>query len=302
MNTSYELSRAVEYDIDFTELAVLAERLSCLSALRTTQHWFFCSKDQILDSLKKTINMYNAYNNREWRMKVGKFDSGRELIREAMDHVEWPRYIRDVVREICRPMHDGNDVYIPRTPAIKDQDYNYSKKDSCIYVDAFMFDRIKSAAKHTNLVFVSLLEESPKPMPFTGYYEGKVYSSSQLPNFRWEAMSMLKWLRFTPMTTSKKVEESRFFEDFFSSFTKASGILQVDEDGRFVINGTTMWTSRVITIPMTRFESDKDRFPTIEHASSTPPASREPSFKRKKKKVHPKNEAGNTDEVVDSPG
>lgn len=118
-----------------------------------------------------------------------------EIVRNAVN-LKFPRYFRDIFREIIRPMKNDFEVWIPELP-IPTRDF----------VSQFRIDLKVPGAFHAlfngphhgeGLELVPVLAESPLIESYCCYSiaENKVVSKSMIAEYRHEAMSVLKYAPF----------------------------------------------------------------------------------------------------------
>lgn len=297
------------YRIGVEPLRKLAHTISETSKIKTEQHWSFIKPPDALHYLLSAVRVYAVVNTLPLRMKAGLVEDNIYYIERFLPMFRYPRYIRDLAREISRPMIDGRDVYVPDVWLLEDERGQLltdviQTKDANKNIENINL-KLNSIFRDNELDIVQISREDIKPMPFCGYYRGRVFASAPVPEFRYEAMSLLQWAEFSPIqfTDMERSEETirhRLLTQMFNNCHKLSGYISELDDGRMLVNSVTMWSKVVSTMGIPSWFGSGHRFPSEEMFSQTPPSTprTDGPSKSKKKKKYSKSK---TDPVKDPP-
>lgn len=279
MNEITNWFRIIEYEYSLEKLTLLAKNLHTACKLKQSYVYFCHSEEDILHWFINCINIFNAYNNQYYRLRLGYEPVPMSTIEMATQLTLIPRYVRDVCREICRPMFDGSDLYIPKTSEIYDTSPMNPK--SAIYVDEFLQSRVKASLRETDCEFVTIIKEQLEPMPLCGYHDGFFFSVAPVKEFRKEAMVTLQWaqpklISLTPYVSDPVVVSNETPHRLQANVTldKTKGVM--------TINGAGVWCEHARSLELSSFMNNIQRFPSEDTHSVTPKASRS-KFKSKGK-------------------
>lgn len=291
------------YRIGVEPLRKLAHTISETSKIKTEQHWSFIKPPDALHYLLSAVRVYAVVNTLPLRMKAGLVEDNIYYIERFLPMFKYPRYIRDLAREISRPMIDGRDVYVPDI-WLSDNDRGQlltdviQTKDTNKNIETINL-KLNSIFRDNELDTVQIIREDIKPMPFCGVYRGKVFASAPVPEFRYEAMSLLQWavfkpIEFTDQERSEDTTRHRLLTQMFNNCHKLSGYISELDDGRMLVNSVTMWSKIVSTMGIPSWFGSGHRFPSEEVFSQTPPSSPRTNgqVKSRKKKKYSQSKKG----------
>lgn len=285
----YNEGQVRTYEPDYSQFELLAKILSTTTKIRPNA-WFKITDDEAIAILKSYLHMYAVVNLHDLRVRAGIIDEAYLITKEEIAHYLIPRYYRDIFREFCRPMTDGNDIWIPNLEAVKGHSLS-----AAFNIQPLVKGRLNMLGNIFAVTLVPVAEEYLKPEPITVWHESKerVFSRGPIPDYRWKALSWLKHVRFKEFSfaTSESETTSRsVITTLIQSTTIINNVSSSLEDGRILIGGATMFTRLAYPFnpPEVLLDAER-RFPTEESHSYTPPGTPESSRVRMKKRNKSRN-------------
>lgn len=274
----YQL-RIVEYTPNLTEFNKLAQ-IYVDTSLCHKSAWFRMSYQESVDYFGGCLYLYALINLRKYRLEIGKNDPSYFMLQEIVGNIAVPQFFRDAMRELVRPILDGVTLYIPNF------DIFMVKPGNTVYdalnLKAQSRAKIFTCCKDLDINLVSLDIEMLKPAKFSIYLEKDDYSfivaHAPIPEFRRLSLSILKHFRFEatdPGTLSPT--DSMTAEQFKQVIQQVNGTSTsgfADIIGmRVHLNSIPYWTRPADPIVLPGLLSDRQRFPTEDNHSVTPPQS-----------------------------
>lgn len=250
------------YPVNFNYLSQVSKDLHlCFSSFGT--NWAKFPDGAIEPILLTALRVYYYQNYAEVLVQCGR-DRPTDMELTVLGRQFFvPRFIRDMFREICRPMVFAGNYYAP--------DIRYERRSYSDITNIFDENvKINSmnlwmlAWKHLGVELVELLPEGVQPAPLSFYHEpsNSIYCSSWLQPWRLEAVSYIKHLVWLNPVQSHTPEELRPLEIYESVIhDRVVGIYD------FIYHPVTNLVPRFSVV------TQHTRFPSEEHRSRTPPKS-----------------------------
>lgn len=185
------------YPCDLKQIGVFAEDLA-FSMSNEGSKWSKFSADEITPILLSAIKLYyfTAHGD-TLRMNSRPVPSCDEL-RVLRKQLKVPRFVRDLAREVCRPMKMGNTIYLP--------DFGYEERPDVELINIFApaKDHIVKFGSFINKQGYDVVEiecEAPAVVPLSFYDEDldEIWSAKELPDWRLEAFSYSRHLIYQPV-------------------------------------------------------------------------------------------------------
>lgn len=194
-----------------------------------------------------------------------------------------PRFVRDVVREYCRPMFSNHTIYLPD---IEYEKVNDDKPFTEIFGSVDVFPKWNYMMERVGYDMVELVAEFPRacPLSFAVEWKMETYSIAPLEEWRLEAFSRLRHLRSVPEggepTTIRGIDAKEPYEEIIHSDRYAGPI--------------PCFTYSFACVPRRYGLIHREfRFPTIDDRSFTPPqASYQEAVTNKARKTKMKRPKG----------
>lgn len=185
------------YPCDLKQIDIFAEDLA-FSMSNEGNKWSQFSKDEIAPIILSAIKLYffTAHGD-TLRMNSRPVPSLDEL-RILRKQLPIPRFIRDLAREVCRPMKMGNTIYLP------DLSYEEGPNVELINIFAPIKQHIVKFSSFLNKLGYDVVEiecEAPATVPLSFYDEDldEIWSAKELPDWRLEAFSYSRHLLYQPV-------------------------------------------------------------------------------------------------------
>lgn len=274
----YQL-RIVEYTPNLTEFNKLAQ-IYVDTSLCHKSAWFRMNENEAIDYFGGCLRLYALLNLRKYRLEIGKNDPSYFMIQEIVGNIAVPQFFRDAMRELVRPILDGVTLYIPKFD-------NFIVKPGTTVYDALNIKmsaraKIFTCCTDLNINLVTLDAEMLKPAKFSIYVEIDNYSfvaaHAPIPEFRRLSLSILKHFRFeatdpgslspSDLLTTEQIKQvvQLVNQNTTSGFADIIGM-------RVHLNSIPYWTRPADPIVLPGLLSDRQRFPTEDNHSVTPPQS-----------------------------
>jgi len=299
MDNCFLLDRDIRfYKPDFSGLdEVSADLAATMSAMANT--WLRFPEQNVRDVIQALTKAYYFLNHQEYLLRSGKHYRLEE-VKMFAGLIQVPRFVRDAIREFCRPMEVGAETWLPEfdVPATATKltdlfglDLELPKWQICIH----------DLDKKVKMDLVSVESEKVRAAPFAFWYASKkkLYCATPLPEWRIEAMLRLRHIRHseTPSISATPGEPAKERpphigegggDDVFGTVgavEKAQSYLDVIVVGRHV--GTQAFFVFEGTVLPMRYGmvGGSTRFPTENAHSNTPPSRGKGKIRKLKGKV-----------------
>lgn len=300
------------YEPNFSEFIRITRMLSQTTRVRD-RAWFTITDEQAEKHVLACLKAYAVLNHREYRIRSEIDDEIYYMLNSSEGFFSVPKYIHDAIREFCRPMCSGINVYLPKI----DIPAGSSPIDVLGY-DAAVSTRVRLLEQLLQLEpYVPIQKEDLPSVPLTFWHpERKVILSEVMPpEYRYQAMSILKscvFREFSFESPSPEAEPAQgdappsqmvqtIITGLVSTFTMLYNTTQVDIDGRVSIAGRQMFAQ----LPASRYVpllcGERIAFPCEGGPSKTSSSIPRPKTKpsRKKKGPAPTTRKDPTDSQVD---
>lgn len=274
-----EKKNAVYYPVDLKFVTDLSSDLSN-TADGLGQAWYKISQVEIEHIIMTALKINYILNHRTLLLIYNKKVPNMDVVNILQSSIMVPRFVRDLIREILRPMHHSGIVYIP--------DLDLSTHNTPHMLDTFYpitehLTKWHNVCQRLGFEMVPILPEAVQSVSLTFYsYEtDELLSFDNLVNLDWriEAFGWTKHLVHNPtsevddlgksqIATSRKRAQEKDYEgnDFRKVFERP--LINRRILGMLVYRYTcTPYTMRLGYI------SPNYRFPTEKNHSETPPAS-----------------------------
>lgn len=274
-----EKKNAVYYPVDLKFVTDLSSDLSN-TADGLGQAWYKISQVEIERIILTALKINYILNHRTLLLIYNKKVPNMDVVNILQSSIMVPRFVRDLIREILRPMHHSGIVYIP--------DLDLSTHNTPHMLDTFYpitehLTKWHNVCQRLGFEMVPILPEAVQSVSLTFYsYEtDELLSFDNLVNLDWriEAFGWTKHLVHNPtsevddlgksqIATSRKRAQEKDYEgnDFRKVFERP--LINRRILGMLVYRYTcTPYTMRLGYI------SPNYRFPTEKNHSETPPAS-----------------------------
>lgn len=274
----YQL-RIVEYTPNLTEFNKLA-KIYVDTSLCHKSAWFRLQEKEAITYFGGCLRLYALLNLRKYRLEIGKNDPSYFMIQEIVGNIAVPQFFRDAMRELVRPILDGVTLYIPNFDnfVVEPGQNPYDALD----INHSTRAKIFTCCTDLNINLVNLDTEMLKPAKFSIYVEKDNYSfvvaHAPIPEFRRLSLSILKHFRFeaadpgtlssTDLLPAGKIKQviQQVNRTSMSGFADIIGM-------RVHLNSIPYWTRPADPIVLPGLLSDRQRFPTEDNHSVTPPQS-----------------------------
>jgi hypothetical protein len=221
----------IEYPSDFTEFNTLPTILQ-QTLSQAIVHQITLTDSEAYNYLHCLLHLYAIVNLRRYRRQVGKPDASVRHIATFLKYCKIPCFFRDVFRELCRPCHHQKDLYIPYFDTL-------STKLLKTFFDVVpLIRRINLACGELGLDVVPLQREILTSVPMAVIFEDRVLSSEPIPDFRIEALSALRFIKFRELGVDSFTDLENLNRDLMrvcSSLNFTHGMILLLED-EFHIN------------------------------------------------------------------
>nr|ABB02502.1 capsid protein [Cryptosporidium felis] len=274
-----EKKNAVYYPVDLKFVTDLSSDLSN-TADGLGQAWYKISQVEIERIIMTALKINYVLNHRTLLLIYNKKVPDMDVINILQSSIMIPRFVRDLIREILRPMHHSGIIYIP--------DLDLSTQNTPHMLDTFYpitehLTKWHNVCQKLGFEMVPILPEAVQSVSLTFYsYEtDELLSFDNLVNLDWriEAFGWTKHLVHNPtsevdelgksqVATSRKRAQEKDYDgnDFKKVFERP--LINRRILGMLVYRYTcTPYTMRLGYI------SPNYRFPTEKNHSETPPAS-----------------------------
>lgn len=274
-----EKKNAVYYPVDLKFVTDLSSDLSN-TADGLGQAWYKISQVEIEHIIMTALKINYILNHRTLLLIYNKKVPNMDVINILQSSIMIPRFVRDLIREILRPMHHSGIVYLP--------DLDLTTQNTPHMLDTFYpitehLTKWHNVCQKLGFEMVPILPEAVQSVSLTFYsYEtDELLSFDNLVNLDWriEAFGWTKHLVHNPtsevddlgksqLATSRKRAQEKDYDgnDFRKVFERP--LINRRILGMLVYRYTcTPYTMRLGYI------SPNYRFPTEKNHSETPPAS-----------------------------
>lgn len=280
MSTIDEKERnVVYYPVDLKFITDLAADFSN-TADGLGQVWYKISQTEVEKIIHSALKVNYILNHRNILLIYGKYVPSMDLINIFKDCVMIPRFIRDVIREIIRPMHHSGITYIP--------DIDVHEKPFINILD--LFDTISSSLTKWHNVcqklgfeLVPILPEAVQSVSLTFYtYEtDEILAFDNLMGLDWrlESFGRTKHLVYNPLSEVVELDKSQVTTSRKRAQEKEhipQETLQVYErpiENRRILGMLVFRYTCSSYIFRMGYIPSSYRFPTEERHSLTPPSS-----------------------------
>lgn len=183
------------YPINFQFLNELSKHLSlCFESFGNA--WCQISASEVEKILMSAVKLYHYRTNANKIIAAGRRVPNEYLLNALSHELVVPRFLRDVARELSRPMYLGDCLYLPDLTfdGFPEQGTKISKLFADI--DDLAMMRWIHVLHKAKLEIVEILPECIRPAPLSFYvhHTNQVYSVSQLDDWRIDAVSQLRHL------------------------------------------------------------------------------------------------------------
>lgn len=244
--------------------------------------WFQITDAALREHVARLVRMYIVLNHHSYRNRLGKPDSIFLNLTLECANYGMPRFIRDAIRELCRPMTRDGCIYIPRLDSV----------DGDIVGEAFglnslILNKTIEGSRRCKLELVGLEIEPVLSLPLSVWHEEErvLAFDRRAPEWREKAVGILRHVRFVrDVVRPENLPQDILVQTLMAQELRRgpfAGTAVMTDNQKLIVNGTHWWTTFPATLSFQWYVADDSRFPTVESHSSTPPGS---ARKRKKPK------------------
>lgn len=184
----------VFYDVSLDYIEIFSKDLA--NTFTTLGNgWSRFSADDVFNLIMSAIKVYYFKTHSLILMSQGRKVPLPEELKVLTEQLKVPRFVRDIARELCRPMIFNNNIYLPNFEfeGAKGEfgcDIFYPIKDILMKWD-YTISKIQCEV-------VKIEAESPVPVPLSFYdpFSQDIWMAKQLPEWRIEAVLYLRHLRY----------------------------------------------------------------------------------------------------------
>lgn len=237
--------------------------------------WANIELKEIIAILKAGMKLYHFQSNYSFVSYYRRRIPTRDQLDNFQQMFQVPRFIRDIYREMCRPMISDSTIYLP--------DVEYSPASAEVaYRDLFgklpnLF-KWRYAMSKLGFELFDIVEERTRPEPLSWFIpdKGAIYSVRQLSSWRIEAVSRLQHLVWFDKEDDNLQESASELERCDDVIT----LYNMEPSGRMVGCKYCFSYSVVSTPRRYGILVPTMRFPTFQENSRSPPRSDKFSFDR----------------------
>lgn len=248
--------------------------------------WCRFSFEEVYNIMISAIKLYYFKTHSLILLREGRNVPLPDKLRLLSEQLKVPRYIRDIVREFCRPMIFNQNIYLP------DIKFDHSFGESGVNLFSDIRDVLSKwdyTISKVGCEIVSIDMEAPSPVPISFYdsVSQEIWMAKQLPEWRLEAVLYLRHLKYQyfegiELAFAQDVEASRSKRGKGSSnqedrpFINEPQLFNMRKTGRKVGGFSGFIISTVDHNRIYGYIPIDLRFGTVdeEHFSKTPPQSR----------------------------
>lgn len=260
------------YSLDDEYLDTVADDLSSMFS-SFAKAWKEISREEVLHILRVGLQVYYFRTHSHILAAYGRARPKPVELSEFARRLKVPRFVRDMYREMCRPMKSNSTVYLPdisfTAPGLEQPLFR-------LFGEIPKFARWDYACKECEFEMVEIQPESPSPCPLSFFNEDlcSVIAVSGLEDWRIEAFGILRHLKHLgdvlPESIRVDYEKTVIVEPFMKPLIGRS----VGNDECFLYN--VMSKRRRVGVYRPEY-----RFPALEEHSETPPKSERAESGRK---------------------
>lgn len=263
------------YDVDYTKFDNYCEQLATITE---GSKWFEVGVQDVKKYGHAAFKLYTFLSHKKFHMIQGiQTPSETELMSLGFDFMI-PRFLRDILREMARPMSVDASIYIPSISS-------WPKKLTRVKdlgIDITEVYKIMRSFKKAGLDLVPIELEKIAVAPYFVFSDThqNLYFSSPPQDWRLKACNLLRHNRFYEFQEADLGEEANIFNMLKEYVNNLShGFI----DAR-TVNGRKMFVYAGLQTLEGSYISMNNRFPSDEQHSNTPPGS------SRKKRIRSKRE------------
>jgi len=234
--------------------------------------WHRMTENEVGEVTKVALYLYNCLTHQRYLAQKGKFFDVN-LVEQFSSLLRIPRFLRDAIRETCRPMEANGEIWLPELPLPS----GTPKTIQVLFGDVNLsrFSTAIEKLQGLDLVFLEPENLRPQPLSFWSVEQSKLFCLLRLPDWRMEAMMRLKHCQHSPPSPPPEVKvPEQILEADRPSF------LNANITGRFVGALAFFAFDGVHQTLRYGFITGASRFPTDEEHSKTPPSKSKATFKK----------------------
>lgn len=217
----------IMYDIDYSEYDrvtdALAESIAFDSDVQS-----FIGLDDMRNFTHCALEVYHILTYRNIRMGAGQKDECIGCLRDFSSLIKIPVYFKDAIREICRPMVIGDELWVPRIPSCDDRFMDkVLQLRSLLGLLPIIFNKFK-------IPCVSIGEELVKPLPYCIWNSEtkKVSFGASVPEFRLDFINAMKSFRLEKLKFKEIMENDKAKLETEGFIGDSNGVFTLQRDTR----------------------------------------------------------------------